>query len=143
VAQGYFDLYNNHTIVNVSNLVTGSGNGYGGIYSNVFDLFTFEKALFIQQTLLSPKSLALMQTYGKKDDTNFYGYGLQKSYIQPNGDYGIGHKGRDLGYSANLFYFPQKGVTHIFFVNYGTDAKSGLKDVFGSFVDELVALTLQ
>jgi D-alanyl-D-alanine carboxypeptidase len=143
VAQGYFDLYNNNTIVNVSNLVTGSGNGYGGIYSNVFDLFTFEKALFIQQTLLSPKSLALMQTYGKKDDTNFYGYGLQKSYIQPNGDYGIGHKGRDLAYSANLFYFPKNGVTHIFLVNYGTDAKSGLKDVFKSFVDELVALTLQ
>ena len=143
VAQGYFDLYNNHTIVNVSNLVTGSGNGYGGIYSNVFDLFTFEKALFIQQTLISQKSLAIMQTYGKKDDTNFYGYGLQKSYIQPNGDYGIGHKGRDLAYSANLFYFPKNGVTHIFFVNYGTDAESGLKDVFRSFVDELVALTLQ
>ncbi|MGN6298270.1 MAG: serine hydrolase domain-containing protein [Ginsengibacter sp.] len=143
VAQGYFDLYNNNTIVNVSNLVTGSGNGYGGIYSNVFDLFTFESALFIQQTLLSPKSFAIMQTYGKKDDTNYYGYGLQKSYIQPNGDYGIGHKGRDLGYSANLFYFPHNGVTHIFFVNYGTDANSGLKDVFGSFVDELVALTLQ
>jgi len=143
VAQGYFDLYNNNTIVNVSNLVTGSGNGYGGIYSNVFDLFTFESALFIKQTLLSPKSFAIMQTYGKKDDTNYYGYGLQKSYIQPNGDYGIGHKGRDLGYSANLFYFPHNGVTHIFFVNYGTDADSGLKDVFGSFVDELVALTLQ
>jgi len=143
VAQGYFDLYNNNTIVNVSNLVTGSGNGYGGIYSNVFDLFTFESALFIHQTLLSPKSFAIMQTYGKKDDTNYYGYGLQKSYIQPNGDYGIGHKGRDLGYSANLFYFPHNGVTHIFFVNYGTDANSGLKDVFGSFVDELVALTLQ
>lgn len=45
-------------------------------------------------------------------------------------DFGIGHKGRDLGYSANLFYFPGKGVTHIFFVNYGTDADSGLKDVF-------------
>ena len=143
VAQGYFDLYNNNTIVNVSNLVTGSGNGYGGIYSNVFDLFTFESALFIKQTLLSPKSFAIMQTYGKKDDTNYYGYGLQKSYIQPNGDYGIGHKGRDLGYSANLFYFPHSGVTHIFFINYGTDANSGLKDVFGNFVDELVALTLQ
>jgi D-alanyl-D-alanine carboxypeptidase len=143
VAQGYFDLYNNNTIVNVSNLVTGSGNGYGGIYSNVFDLFKFENALFIQQTLLSQKSLAIMQTYGKKDDTNFYGYGLQKSYIQPDGEYGIGHKGRDLGYSANMFYFPQKGVTHIFFVNYGTDADSGLKDVFKKFIDELVKLTLE
>ena len=143
VAQGYFDLYNNNTLLNVSNLVTGSGNGYGGIYSNVFDLFTFENALFIQQTLLSQKSLALMETYGKKDDTNYYGYGLQKSYLQPNGDYGVGHKGRDLGYSANLFYFPKNGVTHIFFVNYGTDAKSGLKEVFKSFVDELVVLTLK
>ncbi|NJO24608.1 MAG: beta-lactamase family protein [Bacteroidia bacterium] len=27
VAQGYFDLYNNQTLVNVSNIVTGSGNG--------------------------------------------------------------------------------------------------------------------
>ena len=143
VAQGYFDLYNNNTIVNVSNLVTGSGNGYGGIYSNVFDLFTFENALFIQQTLLSQKSLAIMQTYGKKDDTNYYGYGLQKSYIQPNGDYGIGHKGRDLAYSANLFYFPQNGVTHIFFVNYGTDAESGLQSVFWDFIDELITLTLE
>ena len=143
VAQGYFDLYNNNTIVNVSNLVTGSGNGYGGIYSNVFDLFTFEKALFIQQTLLSQKSLAIMQTYGKKDDTNYYGYGLQKSYIQPNGDYGIGHKGRDLAYSANLFYFPKNGVTHIFFVNYGTDAESNLQQVFYDFHDELLKLILQ
>jgi D-alanyl-D-alanine carboxypeptidase len=143
VAQGYYDLYNNNTLVNVSNLVTGSGNGYGGIYSNLFDLLKFENALFIQKTLLKPSSLAIMQTYGKRDDTNYYGYGLQKSYIQPDGEYAIGHKGRDLGYSANLFYFPQKGVTHIFLVNYGTDADSGLKDVFKKFVDELVSLSLQ
>lgn len=142
VAQGYFDLYNNNSIVNVSNLVTGSGNGYGGIYSNLFDLQKFEYALFIRKTLLKPSSLAIMQTYGKKDDTNYYGYGLQKSYIQPDGEYAIGHKGRDLGYSANLFYFPQKSVTHIFFINYGTDAESRLKDVFRKFVDELIALTL-
>lgn len=143
VAQGYYDLYNNNTIVNVSNLVTGSGNGYGGIYSNLFDLWKFGNALFIQKTFLKPSSLSLMQTYGKKDDTNYYGYGLQKSYIQPDGEFAIGHKGRDLGYSANLFYFPQKGIMHIFFVNYGTDADSGLKDVFRKFVDELIALSLQ
>ena len=142
-AQGYYDLYNNQSIVNVSNLVTGSGNGYGGIYSNLFDLFKFENALFIEKTLLKPSSLAIMQTYGKKDDANYYGYGVQKSYIQPDGAYAIGHKGRDLGYSANLFYFPQKGVSHIFFINYGTDAESKLKDVFRQFVDELIVLTLQ
>jgi len=142
VAQGYFDLYNNNTIVNVSNLVTGSGNGYGGIYSNVFDLLKFENVLFIKKTLLTPTSMAIMETYGKKDDTNYYGYGLEKSYIQANGDYGIGHKGRDLGYSANLFYFPNNGVTQIFLINYGTDAKSNLQQVFYDFQDELLRLTL-
>lgn len=63
VAQGYFDLYNNGSIVNVSNLVTGSGNGYGGLYSNLFDLYRFADALLIKQTFLKPSSLALMLTY--------------------------------------------------------------------------------
>ncbi len=142
VAQGYYDLYNNGTIVNVSNLVTGSGNGYGGIYSNLFDLFKFADALFIKQTLLKPSSLTIMQTYGKQDDTNLYGYGLMKSFLTRGTDAGIGHKGRDLGYTANLFYFPNKGVLHIFFVNYGTDADSDLKQVFREFQEELVELTL-
>jgi len=143
VAQGYFDLYNNHTIVNVSNLVTGSGNGYGGIYSNLFDLYKFANALFIQQTLLKPSSLAIMQTYGKQDVTNLYGYGLQKSFLTRGIDAGIGHKGRDLGYTANLFYFPNKKVTHILFINYGTDGKSNLKEVFNEFQEELIDLSLQ
>jgi len=142
VAQGYYDLYNNGTIVNVSNLVTGSGNGYGGLFSNVFDLYKFADALFIKQTLLKPASLLLMQTYGKQDDTNFYGFGLQKSFLNHGTDFGIGHKGRDLGYTANLFYFPSKGVLHIFFINYGTDADSDLKQVFREFQEELVVLSL-
>lgn len=141
-AQGYFDLYNNNTIVNVSNLVTGSGNGYGGLYSTIFDLFAFIKALLVQKTFLHPASLAVMQTYGKKDDPNYYGYGLQKTFLDRGADFGIGHRGRDLGYSANLFYFPNKGVVHIFFVNYGTDADSNLKAVFREFQDELVTITL-
>ncbi len=143
VAQGYFDLYNNGSLVNVSNLVTGSGNGYGGLYSNTFDLFTFVNALFVQKTFLSPASLAIMLTYGKEDKPNFYGYGMQKSFLDHGSDFGIGHKGRDLGYSANLFYFPNKGVVHIFFVNYGTDAKSSLRETFYQFQEELVSLTLQ
>ncbi|HEU4573536.1 MAG TPA: serine hydrolase domain-containing protein [Chitinophagaceae bacterium] len=142
VAQGYFDLYNNNTIVNVSNLVTGSGNGYGGIYSNVFDLFKFADALFIKKTLLKPSSLAIMQTWGKRDGSNLYGYGIQKSFLDKDIDAGIGHKGRDVGYSANLFYFPNKGVTHIFFVNYGTDGDSHLRQTFYDFIDELVSITV-
>lgn len=143
VAQGYYDLYNNNTIVNVSNLITGSGNGYGGIYSNLFDLFKFGKSLFINRTLLKPASMSKMETYGKQDDTNLYGYGLQKSYLNRGLNFGVGHKGRDLGYTANLFYFPNKAVTHVFFVNYGTDADSDLKQVFREFVEELLDISLQ
>ena len=142
VAQGYFDLYNNNTIVNVSNLVTGSGNGYGGIYSNLFDLYKFGDALLVTQTLLKPSSFTLMQTYGKEDEDNLYGYGIQKSYLTRGINYGIGHKGRDLGYTANLFYYPNKGLLNIFFINYGTDAESDLKDVFREFSNELLDLTL-
>jgi D-alanyl-D-alanine carboxypeptidase len=85
-----------------------------------------------------------MNTFGKRDGGNYYGYGIQKSYLDSGPlNFGIGHKGRDLGYTANLFYFPSKGVMHIFFINYGTDAESDLRDVFYEFVDELVLLTLQ
>lgn len=143
VAQGYYDLYNNSTIVNVSNLVTGSGNGYGGIYSNLFDLLKFADALLIKKTFLKPSSMNIMLTYGKQDDTNYYGYGIQKSFLEQGANFGIGHKGRDLGYTANLFYFPGKGVTHIFFINYGTDADSDLKQIFREFQAELVTLSLQ
>ncbi len=143
VAQGYFDLYNNNTIVNVSNLVTGSGNGYGGVYSNLFDLYKFGNALLWNKTLLQPSSLNRMMQTGKTDGNNRYGYGIQQSYLDLGSDFGWGHKGRDLGYTANLFYFPAKGVLQIYFVNYGTDSKSNLRQVFYEFQDELLRISLQ
>ncbi|MBA4141038.1 MAG: serine hydrolase, partial [Segetibacter sp.] len=139
----YYDLYNNNKIVNVSNFITGSGNGYGGIYSNVFDLYTFINALLLKKTLLSAKSLSVMQTYGKPDFPNQYGYGIMKKFISRGLDAGYGHSGRDLGYTANLFYFPNKGVTQIYFINYGTDAKSNLRQAFYDFQEELLNVTLQ
>lgn len=142
-AQGYFDLYNNNSIVNVSNLVTGSGNGYGGLYSNVFDLYHFIDLLLVKKTFLLPQSLAIMETYGKPDDMNEYGYGIMKKFISRGINAGYGHSGRDLGYTANLFWFPNKQVTHVFFVNYGTDADSKMKQVFRDFQEELLDLTLQ
>jgi len=141
VAQGYYDLYNNNTLVNVSNLVTGAGNGYGGIYSNLFDLQRFVEAVLVDKTVLTEKSLNLMQTYGKADGSNRYGYGIMKKFIERGDRAGIGHSGRDLGYTCNLFYFPAIGVTHIFLINYGTDGKSGLKQVFLEFQEELLDLT--
>lgn len=141
-AQGYFDLYNNGTLVNVSNLVTGSGNGYGGLYSNLFDLYKFGNELLVKKTFLKPSSMAIMETYGKQDDTNFYGYGIQKTFLERGLNFAIGHKGRDVGYTANLLYSPNKNVLHIFLINYGTDGDSELKQTFRDFQKELLDITL-
>lgn len=143
IAQEYYDLYNNGKLVNVSNLVTGSGNGYGGLYSNLFDLYTFADALLLQQKLLTTKSMTLMQSWGKPDPPNRYGYGIMLKFIERGADAGVRHSGRDLGYTANLFYFPSKKVLHIFFINYGTDSESDLRDVFNQFQNELLDISLQ
>jgi len=142
VAQGYYDLYRNHTLVNVSNFITGSGNGYGGVYSNVTDMSKFLDAILIHPGFLSQKSLALMQRYGKSDGANRYGYGLMKKFISRGDNAGLGHSGRDLGYTADLFYFPSKQVSYSLLVNYGTDAGSYLKEVFIQFENELLDVLL-
>jgi D-alanyl-D-alanine carboxypeptidase len=145
VAQGYYDLYRNHTLINVSNFMTGNGTGYNGVYSNVVDLYRFLDALFISKSLLSQTSLDVMMHTGKSDGTNRYGYGIMRKFIEREPNAAWGHSGRDLGYSANLFYFPavngRSAVSHSLLVNYGTDADSFLKEVFRQFQAELLDLT--
>lgn len=141
-AQGYYDLHHDGTLVNVSNFITGSGNGYGGIYSTIFDLQTFIKALFVNKTLLSQASLDAMQQFTQEDEDYYTGVGCIKKFTKLDA-YGIGHTGRDLGYNANLFYFPQKGYTLIFLINYGTDGDSDLKPVFLEFEQEIVKALLK
>jgi len=139
-AQGYYDLYNNGTIVNVSNLVTGSGNGYGGIYSNVIDLHKFIKALFINKTLVNQASLDIMQTFISDDERGNLGVGLLQQYKHLNiGHMGVGHSGRDLGYSGDAHYFPTRN-NRIFvnLVNYGTNGNTPLRQVFYDMRDEFV-----
>ncbi|MBX7204347.1 MAG: beta-lactamase family protein [Bacteroidia bacterium] len=143
-AQGYFDLYNNHSIVNVSNYITGSGNGYGGLHSNVFDLYTFLDALLVKKTLLQPATLQQMKTFAFHDENTGYGLGmLEKFGIKGPGNTGIGHTGRDLGYSADLFYFEKNGTIMCFLINYGTDGQSNLREVFRNFESSLVDIVLQ
>ena len=137
VAQGYYDLYNNGTLVNVTNIATG------GMFSNLFDLYKFLDALILKETFLSPESFRIMKTWGKKSDPpNIYGYGIMKKFIERGENAGIGHSGRDLGYTANMFYFPNKNVSHIFLINYGSDGDSRLRAVFKQFQEELLDITL-
>ena len=138
VAQGYYDLYNKEQLTNVSNIIPGSGNGYGGVFSNVYDLQKFIEGVLVKKTVLSDKSLNYMQTYGPPDEINNYGVGIMKKFNDRGLNYGIGHSGRDLGYSADLFYFPEKKFYTNFFVNYGTDSDSYLRQVFRDFENEIM-----
>ncbi|HMP93641.1 MAG TPA: serine hydrolase, partial [Phnomibacter sp.] len=143
VARGYYDLYNNSTLTDVSNIVTGSGNGYGGHFITVFDMWRFNQALYGTRTLLTPRSLSLMNTWGKPDEPNRYGYGSMLKWISRGPDAGIGHSGRDLGYTANLFWHPSRQVGHCFLINYGTNGDSRLRPVFRQFEQELIDLSFQ
>lgn len=146
VAQGYFDFYNNGTILNITNYNTGSGNGYGGIYSTVYDLQTFIEALVKNRTILSSSSMDQMLTFTKEDETynRANGLGIFKDFLERAPDqYGLGHRGRDLGYTADMYWFPNQDYTVTYLINYGTDAKSELRPVFFDFRKEIVDVMMQ
>src|SRR5690606_13463208 len=123
------------TLANVSSYNTGSGNGYTGLYTSVFDLLKFSEALFEDRTLLNQNSLDQMLTFDmplEADADRLLGAGAMKDFIQrvDPSDNAWGHRGRDLGYSADMFYFPEKGQTMVLIVNYGTDGESALRPSF-------------
>lgn len=146
-AQGYFDLYNNGTILNVTNYNTGSGNGYGGLYSNVYDLQTFIEALVRDKTLLQPETLAQMQTLtdSVEGSSRRNGLGIIQDFFGRDkpGEWAWGHRGRDLGYTADMDWFPNQDYTMVYFVNYGTDAKSELRQTFYDFRTAFVDALMQ
>ena len=139
VAQGYYDLYNDNTIINVSNIITGSGNGYGGVFSTTLDLLKFMDAVYYNHVLISEESLSVMMDFIPEDEKNDLGVGMVRKFKNFTTDTGVGHSGRDLGYSADLFAFPtSNNRLMIFFVNYGTDGNTRLRPVFWEFEEELV-----
>ncbi|MCC6721673.1 MAG: beta-lactamase family protein [Bacteroidia bacterium] len=138
VTQGYFDLYNKKQLTNVSNILPGSGNAFNGVFSNVYDHQKLIEGVLIDKTVLSNKSLAMMQSFGPPDGINNYGVGIMKKFNDRGNNYGLGHSGRDLGYTADLFWFPNKNFTINLFINYGTDSESFLKPIFYEFEAELI-----
>ncbi|MHC1773880.1 MAG: serine hydrolase domain-containing protein [Lentimicrobium sp.] len=147
VAQGYFDLYNNGNLENLTQWNTGSGNGYVGVYSTVWDMYKFMDALFVQKTLLSQSSLDEMLVFHPDiESRKLLGVACFKDFIDignPEKDYAWGHRGRDLSYSADLYYFPEHGTTMALIVNYGTDGESELRPVFNELHDNIARLIVR
>lgn len=147
VAQGYYDLYNNGNIENLTNWNTGSGNGYGGVYSTVWDMYVFMNALFADKTILSQSSLNQMLAFHHSiESRKQLGVSCFKDFIDigdPLNDYAWGHRGRDLCYSADLFYFPRHNAILSMIVNYGTDGSSPLGDTFLEMRDKIAELIVE
>jgi D-alanyl-D-alanine carboxypeptidase len=141
IAQGYYDLYNNGTLMNLTNWNTGSGNGYGGVYSTVWDMYLFIDALFAKKTLLTQASLDQMLVFHHTiESRKQLGVACFRDFIDIGDtatDYAWGHRGRDLSYSADLYYFPQHHAIMSMIVNYGTDGDSPLRPVFKEMRDEV------
>jgi D-alanyl-D-alanine carboxypeptidase len=142
-ARGYFDLYQEGTLTDVSNMITGSGHGFTGVYSNVYDIHRFMRALFVDQTLVSKTSLQAMQQWSAPDTTYDIGIGLLREY-KNTGYAGIGHTGGDLGYAAVAHIFPDRNNRMLIYcVNYGTNGDSRLRSVYAAFRDELANALLR
>lgn len=147
IAQGYYDLYNNGNLENLTQWNTGSGNGYGGVYSTVWDMYRFADALFVQKTLLTQASLDEMLVFHPDiESRKLLGVACFKDFIDignPETDFAWGHRGRDLSYSADLFYFPHHNATMALIVNYGTDGDSPLRPVFIELRDKIARLVVR
>jgi D-alanyl-D-alanine carboxypeptidase len=127
--------------MNMSNYNTGSGNGYGGIYSTVYDMQVFIEKLFRDKTMLSSQSLQTMLHFTpmEEEQNRAFGITVVRDFMERDStEWAWGHRGRDLAYSADLFYFPHKDITMAYLVNYGTNGSSSLKQVFFDFRKELV-----
>lgn len=147
IAQGYFDLYNNGNLENLTQWNTGSGNGYGGIYSTVWDMYVYADALLVKKTLLTQASLNEMLVFHPViESRKQIGVGCFKDFIDigdSDRDYAWGHRGRDLSYSADLFYFPEHNTIMSLIVNYGTDGNSSMRPVFLEMRDKIAKIITQ
>ena len=143
LAQGYLDLNNDGgSIQNISNLNPGSGNGFTGVYSTVTDMYKFINALLREKTLTTPDNLdfILNNTVGTTDGSWRSSFGAIHNEQRDIFDGTIpayGHAGGDIGYSANLSYYPHNNTIFAATFNYGTNLPSALGDELQELRKEL------
>jgi D-alanyl-D-alanine carboxypeptidase len=132
LAQGYLDFHNDGgSIQNISSMNPGSGNGYTGVYSTVSDLYKFLNALLVEKTLISPENLEYIFNNFKSTGSGTWQTSIgaiHREYMDvlPESVKALGHGGGDIGYSANLNYFPHNQTIYAATFNYGTNLPTEL-----------------
>ncbi len=143
LAQGYLDFNNDGgAIQNISLLNPGSGNGYTGVYATVTDLYRFMNALMREKSLINPANLNFILTSMRFDQWENWKSSpgaIHDEYRQLLGEniHAYGHTGGDIGYSANLNYFPHNNTIFAATFNYGTNLPSALGSELSKLREEL------
>lgn len=146
LAQGYLDLNNNGgSIQNISKLNPGSGNGYTGVYSTVTDLYLYMNALLKEQTLITPANLTIIlnnmyEAPGGGWKTSKGGIHDEWRGLLGENVHAYGHAGGDIGYSANLNYFPNNNTVFAATYNYGTNIPTAMRGDIGELQEKLFTI---
>jgi len=104
---GYCDMYDNGRLREVSAFDARRWSGEAALISNTSDMYRFFEAL-LQARLTSAEGIELMKNEQ---------YGLLKESIA--GHEGIGHDGLAIGYSSQMWHFPDMELTVILMANQG------------------------
>jgi D-alanyl-D-alanine carboxypeptidase len=146
LAQGYLDFNNDGgDIQNISNLNPGSANGYTGVYSTVTDLYKFMNALMRDKSLTTSDNLDIIfNSMRAADDGSWKSSkgGIHDEYrlLFDENVHAYGHTGGDIGYSANLSFFPHNNTIFAATFNYGTNLPSELGRELRAMREELFLL---
>ncbi len=146
LAQGYLDFHNDgRSIQNISALNPGSGNGYTGVYSNVTDLLIFMNALLRDKTLTTPENLdkifdSMVLRPGQNWRSSIGAIHDENMDLFDEPVHAYGHAGGDVGYSANLNYFPHNNTIFAATYNYGTNLPSDLGEELSTLRKRLMEI---
>jgi D-alanyl-D-alanine carboxypeptidase len=126
VAKGYFDYRKKGTLQELTQLFTGDGSGFTGIYSTSNDLRKFMNAVYRDQTLLSTSSFNSLTSSNAPNDSMSYAIGCRIYTVNVNNKlyHWYGHPGGEVNYASGAYYCPEKKATITFILNYG-DAFDG------------------
>jgi D-alanyl-D-alanine carboxypeptidase len=119
LTQHYGDINGDAFIENLTNQTVETTNwfmGDDGIYASIGDAAHFLQAL-MHSILVTQKTLNQMMTWNKNDKPD-YGLGLMADKGLPY-KFLVGHSGRGIGSTTDLFYFPHKKMTVAIFCNTG------------------------
>ncbi len=127
----YGDINKDNVIENLSNETVETTNWYSGddgIYAPIEEAAGFLQKL-IKGEILKEETLEDMMTWNDAKNPD-YGLGLMADKGFPY-KFLMGHSGRGIGITTDLYYFPKQKMTIAIFCN--TGLRSGTKDISNAY----------